>query len=381
MKGLVGLSTRARDVDDRQALARVLADDDALRGVGEDAARQRRLWDLAVSHFLHLPLAWRLTGEAGASWSGELRLEARGLLADGAVLEELQRRELVGVMAALSDAGVRALLLKGAAWAYQVYPLPFLRSRDDTDLLMEASDRDRTAAALVGFGYEPAHENTAELATAQRHFSRLDGQHFEHSIDVHWRVTNPLLFAGALPFARAWARSVPIDALGGARALGPVDALLLACLHRLAHHGDDSSLLWVYDIHWLASRLTTTEWDEVVDEAAVNHLCGACLQGLTRSTETFGTSVPLPVLASLAKLADPAHEAFFKPRIGPLDLLVSDWRALSSWRGRMRLLRAHVFPERAYMVSKYGTANPALLPFLYAHRALAGLPRWLSGPR
>jgi hypothetical protein len=33
------------------------------------------------------------------------------------------------------------------------------------------------------------------------------------------------------------------------------------------------------------------------------------------------------------------------------------------------------------MASKYGTRNPVLLPFLYAHRALTGLPRWLAGWR
>lgn len=365
-------------MDDLRALCGVLAEDDTLREIGRDPTVQRRVWDLAVRNYLHLCLAWRLASEPGASWSDQVRGDARAMLAAAAVLEELQRRELTAVITALVDAGIQAVLLKGAAWAYQVYPQPMLRSRDDTDLLISAADRDRAARVLLALGYEAANENRAELATAQRHFRRVDARQFAHPIDLHWRVTNPLVFADALPFARVWPRSVPIAPLGGARALCPVDALLLGCLHRLAHHGDDSDLIWVYDIHWLATRLTAEESGELVEQAAANRLSGACLQGLSRSIEAFGTRVPAATLSALAAAEGAADDVFFQPRVSPLELLASDWRTLDTWSGRCRLLRAHVFPERAYMASKYGTRNPVLLPLLYAHRALTGLPRWLK---
>jgi len=364
-------------MDDLRALGRALAADSGLRAIGHDAAAQRRVWDLAVQHWLHLCLAWRVAGEAGASWADSVRRDARAMLAEAAVLEELQRRELCAVISALTGAWIPALLLKGAAWVYQVYPMPMLRSREDTDLLINAADRDRVAQVLLARGYEPAAENTAELATAQRHYRRMDVQQFLHPIDVHWRVTNPLVFADALPFARVWPRSVPIAALGGAPALCLVDALLLACLHRLAHHGDDSNLIWVYDIHWLATRLTADEWKDLVEQAAANGLSGVCRQGLSRSMDVFGTIVPTDILSSLAACVAGADAAFLHARVGPLRMLASDWRTMGSWRGRMRLLGAHVFPEREYMASKYGTKSPLLLPLLYAHRALTGLPRWL----
>ena len=368
-------------MDDRQRLCRVLVDDGALGHAALDAEGQGRLWDRAVDQSLHLYLAWRITGEAGASWSEGLRRDARAVLADAAVLEELQRRELLAVTNALARAGVQTLLLKGAALAYQVYPEPLLRVRDDTDLLIRPTDRDRAAEVLVGLGYDPAAENTADLATAQRHFRHADRGRFAHPIDVHWRVTNPLVFADALPFDRTWSRSVVIRALDPARGPCAVDALLLACLHRLAHHGDESSIHWVYDIHRLAATLTDQGWGEVVEQAAANRLSGACLQGLSRSAGAFGTIIPAGVLARLAAGARPSEQEFVRPHIGPLRMLASDWRTLDSWSGRLRLLGAHVFPERAYMASKYGTRNPILLPLLYAYRALAGLPRWLAGWR
>ena len=362
------------------ALSRVLIDDDALRAAECDPALQRQLWDLAVDHFAHLCLAWRL-GESRASWSGKFQRQARAALADAAVLEEMQRRELLRLTAAFRRAGIDLLLLKGAALAYQVYPLPMLRSRDDTDLFIRVADRQRAAALLVDLGYDPAAENSAELATAQRHFLRTEATRFEHPVDLHWRVTNPLAYADALPFDRAWSRSVEISRLDGARGLCRVDALLLACLHRLAHHGDDSSLIWIYDINQLAGGFGKEDWSDLVVQAAANGLSGGSQQGLARAADLFGTPVPAAIGASLLAATRPAEGAFFGARVTPLRMLVSDWRALDTWGSRLRLLSAHLFPEPAYMVSKYGTRNRALLPLLYARRALAGLPRWLAGWR
>jgi hypothetical protein len=102
---------------------------------------------------------------------------------------------------------------------------------------------------------------------------------------------------------------------------------------------------------------------------------------LSRAADLFGTTVPREVLAALAGAARPAEKVFDGARVTPMRMLVSDWRAMDSWAGRLRLVSAHVFPEPTYMASKYGTRSRALLPFLYARRALAGLPRWLAGLR
>jgi putative nucleotidyltransferase-like protein len=367
-------------MDDLHRLGLILAAGESAAAAGLDRATQDRLWHLAVQQWLHLPLAWRILADAD-SWTDCRRTAARAMLADAAVLEEVQRRELETLVAAIAAAGVRALLLKGAAWAYTAYPEPILRSRDDTDLLIDVADRDRAARALVALGYRPAAENTADLATAQRHFLHVDARRVNHPVDLHWRVANPLAFAGALPFMRVWPRSEAVPAVVGARALCAVDSLLLACVHRLAHHGDDSNLVWVYDIHLLAHRLTADCWRDLAVEAASSGLCRVTANGLSRSADLFGTAVPSGFLARLAAADEPRQAAFLRPRVTPLDALASDWRALDTWAGRLRLLRAHVLPARAYMAAKYGTDHAMLLPLLYAHRALGGLPRWVSGSR
>ena len=55
--------------------------------------------------------------------------------------------------------------------------------------------------------------------------------------------------ASAATFANGVA--VPILAI----LLAPVNALVLACIHRLAHHQGRDRLVWLYDIHLLAGRL------------------------------------------------------------------------------------------------------------------------------
>ena len=58
------------------------------------------------------------------------------------LLEILQRRETVTVLEALTQRGIRPLLMKGAPLAYTHYRSPHLRPRGDTDVLIRRVDRE-----------------------------------------------------------------------------------------------------------------------------------------------------------------------------------------------------------------------------------------------
>lgn len=368
-------------MDGLRELGRVLTDDSAFAACAGRDADQRELWDLAVRHSVHVLLAWRIGQDADGRWHPAWRAASRETLAQAAVLEELQRRELARLTAGFADHRIPALLLKGAAWAYTLYPRPLLRPRDDTDLLVDASTRGRAEHLLLSLGYEPAIENVMELASGQRHFRRLDEQQVAHAVDLHWRVTNPLVFAEALPFERLWTRSVTAP-LPGARTLCAVDGLLLACLHRLAHHGNESELLWLMDVHLLASGFAAGEWDEFTREAEGSSLRGVCAHSLARAIDRFGTHTPPEIGAWLAAAARETPErAFLGAGVSPLGMFISDWHAVGGWAGRLRLLTDHVCPPRSYMVGRYGPRHPFLLPFLYARRAIGGLKQWVMRGR
>jgi hypothetical protein len=365
----------------RQLLAALLVDDAALAAWKGTPAEECQLWTLAVDERVECLLASRLLRTGRQRWHEVTRRMAREALVRATVLEEHRRVELIRISEAFAQSGIRVLLLKGAAWAYTLYPAPALRPRLDTDLLIDARDRKPTEHLLHSLGYRTAVESVMALASAQRHYDRIDDHGVEHFVDLHWRVTNPLVFAEALPFAQLWDRGVGIASLGDARTLCPPDALLLACLHRLAHHGDDSALLWLMDVHLLACALGPDDWNEVRREAAAGRLRGVCAHGLARAGDRLGTPLPAAVSRWLAESAShPVDDVFLGRGVSPLGVLVSDWRAVGTWAGRFRLLRDHVCPARSYVSARYGLPHASwVLPFLYVHRAVSGLARWSIG--
>ena len=368
-------------MDKRRELGRVLVDDAAFASYAGRDADQRALWNLAVRHSVHLLLAWRIAEDKTGRWRSQCGAAARETLADASVIEELQRRELTRLSGAFAHHRIQALLLKGAAWAYTLYARPLLRPRDDTDVLVDQSSRACADSLLLSLGYEPAVEHVMELASGQRHYRRVDEQGLAHPLDLHWRVTNPLVFADALPFEHLWARSVAMS-IPGARTLCDVDGLLLACLHRLAHHGNESELLWLMDIHLLAGAITAGQWNAFTLEAESGGLRGICAQSLLSAVACFGTAIPTDVETWLHSAARELPERVFLGQgVSPLGLLFSDWRAIGTWKGRLRLMKDHIYPARSYMVARYGPRHPWLLPLLYGRRAIGGLRRWVMQGR
>src|SRR6185503_19661933 len=60
--------------------------------------------------------------------------ELRGEAMTAGAVEPLRLDDLREVLAALAARGVKTLLMKGSALAYDVFPSPDLRPRSDTDL-------------------------------------------------------------------------------------------------------------------------------------------------------------------------------------------------------------------------------------------------------
>jgi hypothetical protein len=61
--------------------------------------------------------------------------------------------ELEVVLAALTEAGLLTILLKGAALAYTLYPDPALRPMSDLDLLIHPQDLKQAVQVIQSMGY------------------------------------------------------------------------------------------------------------------------------------------------------------------------------------------------------------------------------------
>jgi len=336
----------------------------------------------ALYHGVVPALAERLRAldDAPADVTEAARVEARRALA----LDAIRDRELRELISALTARGLRALLMKGAHLAYSHYERPDLRTRADTDLLIAASDRDAIFATLEARGYQRPTHVAGTLVMYQAIFTKGDPDQLAHVVDVHWRVANPQVFADLLTYDELAATAVPVPALGPG-AWGPSEphALLLACVHRVAHHYGADLMHWLYDIHLIASRMTEAEWKVFVALAEERGVASICWQSLADAASDFGTALPALVVAA-PHLAHPDVEArtsaFLRGERRHIEQVVSDLRALPTWRDRVRLMTQHVFPSAAYMRTQYAPASSAPLPVLYVRRALHGARKWLARP-
>lgn len=316
----------------------------------------------------------------------ELRASVDTILREATATELASRRELAEVLAALCAEGVEPLLFKGAALALTHYPIPATRPHLDVDLLITADQIKAATRALERLDYRRPLRIPGELIRSQAPYLKLDRYGVLHTVDLHWKVSKPQVFGSLFAAEELAASAVPVPALGpNARAVGPVHALAIACIHRVAHHHGRDRLIWFYDIHLLAGRLSGSEAGQFVQLAEHKHVTGVCARGLTIAQSRFETVLPDGLLESLEHLAavhaDDPSAAYLKQRMRRVDVLLSDLAALPGWRQRARFLGEHVFPPAWYMRETYGVTNRALLPVLYTWRVLAGAGGWFRKTR
>ena len=361
----------------------------AIRGEPEiwrrltDGAAEDRFLDAAVAHRCRPLLAWRLRASAELPmWPRTVREGLLGAERAEAALEIFRRRELGRLLRVFAAADVPILLLKGAALAYSLYPEPWLRPREDTDLLVEGSDASRAGELLVSLGYQPALMQRGELVANQRLHVRSEASGLRHDCDLHWKIANPVSFAELLTPAELMrgAESTSLDEVE-LRCPRRAHALLLACWHRASHHYDSPNLLWLYDLHLLVEGLTDADAAEVLQAARETRTTEVCARGLQLASERFKTRLPT-ALTDLTDLTAPSTTrrsgaaVYLRPDARRVDLLAADLRSLPTWRQRLRLVREHLFPPADYMLASHPGSTRLRLPALYLWRIARGARSW-----
>jgi Uncharacterised nucleotidyltransferase len=292
------------------------------------------------------------------------------------VVETARERELRQVLAALAEVGVRPVLLKGVVLSRTHYPRPELRPRTDTDLIIPTCARDATARALIELGYERVPEAAGRVTTGQFHLHKHDAIGLFHALDVHCRISNVRAFANVLSYAELVRDSGPVPSLGPhAWGPSPVHALMIACVHRVAHHANTDSLLWLLDVSLLARSLEPHERDRFAELAGARGISAVCRNTLMLADAAFG-GIDADCLVSLrAETVEPTA-AFLLGSMRQVDILKHDLLASPRLWQRLQIVGEHLFPNSSFMFKRYGTRRKFKLPFLYAHRIVTGMPKW-----
>jgi len=363
-------------------LAAVLCGDRADLGDVGDAAGQAQLLEASADHAVD-GLVRRALRQRG-TWSDvppRIQSEIERRVRAAAAAEALCRRELTRAVSGLHAAGVDALLLKGAAFAHTLYPAPYLRPCVDTDLLVRREDRSAAAATLEALGYVRRNAIARDAVHAQATYDRPTGS--IGAIDLHWSISNRPLFAETLTFDELANEAVPVPGLGGAvRTPGPVHALLLACVHRVAHHGDPDRLIWLYDIKLLAVALSPQDWRRFASLAARKRIAAVCRHGLAMTAALLGSNegaaAAIEALDQLARAQREPSAAYIGGVGGDLRLFALDLYAARGPRAKAHLVASHLFPDVHYMRRAFGATTSAALAAAYIRRAARGLRRLVN---
>jgi len=345
---------------------------DAVAALGAEGVA--RVVDAAERHGVLPLLAERLASDPRCPEA--LRLELQRHARRHAAADLVRELELRRLGHALQEAKVPALVVKGAHLAYSLYPRPDLRPRLDTDVLVPASARPDAVATLERLGYAPVPVGGGDLISYQATFTRARGEGLAHVVDLHWRLANPQAFGDVLTVEDLDTRASPIPGMSPWRGPALADALLIAAVHRIAHHPGDDRLIWLYDLDLIARRLDPAGWRRVVDLAAGSELGVILNESLDRTRDLLDTPMPDAVFAD--PRLEPggaravARAAFLAPDRPRAHLVAQDFSLLPSWSARLKWASQYLFPSPRYMRTVYAPASPWPLPLLYAGRVVRG---------
>ena len=183
----------------------------------------------------------------------------------------------------LADNRIPALLLKGTPISLLVYEKPYLRERCDTDMYIPQDTVEDTTRLLEDNGYTV--HNLGQRTHASKQFqARIQSfQQYRSTFDIHYRLSNRVLFQTTLPFGECWREKQAIPALGPqAWALSNRDLLIHACIHRIAHGRgiERKRLLWLWDIQLLWRAMGDTQKHQFVEKALAKKIGALCADAL-----------------------------------------------------------------------------------------------------
>ena len=222
-----------------------------------------------------------------------------------AVVQDAYREvELQRVFSALQAAQVPALLLKGAALAYQVYAQSRWRLTGDLDVLVKVDDVKRAQAVLEELGYclvlePPQRFNPFNTAFTGEIVLRHVAGVFQTVVEVHWEliISDVYKQVSRLNLAELWPRAVEVQ-IGEVRVtvLNREDVLWHTCVH-LALHGF-THLKGYLDVALLAAS-PALDWEAFTQQVVQSRTRIACYFPLWWAQQVFGAAIPAAVLRRL----------------------------------------------------------------------------------
>ena len=303
-----------------------------------------------------------------------------------AVFAGVMSVELNHVLRLLADAGLPAIVLKGAALGDTLYGNSALRPMTDLDLLLHEIDVRSAIDLLREHGYRstgvevrPGHTMTYEneLVVYSPGTPAL-------AVELHWHLLDSPFYQRHLDEAWFWDTSRPAQvAETGALVLGLEATVLHLSAHYALHH-KAQGMRWIYDIAGLVAQFgQEIDWRLLLAKAVEFRLISSVQAVLRQLVEDWSVAIPADVLQAANRLPVSAEEMLVVQRLQAEQRPVvqrfwADLTTVPGWRKQLPFLLANLFPSPAYMEDRYDLQSRAWLPLAYPYRWALGVSEFLS---
>jgi len=285
------------------------------------------------------------------------------------------------LLLALHDAGIDALLLKGAALSHAIYGRSAVRPMGDLDVLVRPEQARAALDALTRIGYSrcDAEPHAGDTLVYEVESALWKPGPIPTLLEIHWGLLDSPHYQRVLDMAWFWRTALPVR-IGGADTLilGAEAQLLHLCAHLTLHHAGEG-VLWRHDIaevvHAYRERL---DWGLLLAQAQAFDLV-LPVQGLLKEIAAqWQAPIPGEILQRLADLRpSPAEVRVYTRLTVPArpvaQRFYADLASMPGWRPRLRYALTNLLPSPAYMRQRYGFRQAWLLPLFYLYRYTLGI--------
>jgi len=273
---------------------------------------------------------------------------------------------------------IPVVVLKGAALAAAVYPLPSLRMMGDVDLLFEKSDLALVDSSLLDLGYIPqAHDKWQEERAQYVYIS----PNKLFAVEAHWALVSENS-PTSVDTMKIWQRATILAVEDAeALALSPEDLIQHLCIHTLSRHNFYSSIQLrnVYDLWTIIDKYGNDKiyWDYLV-KSSRQYRTSIFVYLALRKLDQSGD---LPFLKELLKKFEPSgknyseeslsylleNESFLNPdySTSPIVEVVVNLLREKGIIPRIRYLVTRVFPPWANLAQRYNLSVSSKWIYLY----------------
>ncbi|PYV14166.1 MAG: hypothetical protein DMG07_12535 [Acidobacteria bacterium] len=243
-------------------------DEQRLRALASGRIDWVYLMSAADRHGMTPLVSWHLKGACPEFVPSLLRSRLKTFFSRNQARNLFLSAELARLLAALGDAGVRAVPFKGPLLAELAYGSVALREFQDLDVLVHQQDWTRAEKIMLSNGYT----RDLRLTPAQEvYFRRLQHAHSftgacgRGIVELHWSLASRY-FHYPVDSDRLWQRVETVRFAGAEiLTLAPADLVVILCAHGAKHLWE--RLEWVASVAELIRACDALDWPGILAEA------------------------------------------------------------------------------------------------------------------